>query len=93
MLDINLIRENPDIVRDALRKRQADPQPVDQVLKLDDERRTLIQQVEALKAERNTVSKEIGRMKDQGARQEKIDTMRSMRLTRTCARLRSSWIG
>ena len=78
MLDINLIRENPDIVRDALRKRQADPQPVDQVLKLDDERRTLIQQVEALKAERNTVSKEIGRMKDQGARQEKIDTMRAV---------------
>jgi len=78
VLDINLIRENPDIVRDALRKRQADPQPVDQVLKLDDERRTLIQQVEALKAERNTVSKEIGRMKDQGARQEKIDTMRAV---------------
>ena len=76
MLDINLIRENPDIVREALRKRQADPDPVDQVLKLDEERRRLIQQVELLKAERNTVSKEIGTMKDQGPRQEKIDTMR-----------------
>ena len=78
MLDINLIRENPDIVREALRKRQADPGPVDRVLELDDERRKLIQQVEALKAERNTVSKEIGKMKDQAARQEKIDQMRAV---------------
>ena len=76
MLDINLIRENPDIVRDALRKRQIDPEPVDQVLKLDQQRRTLINQVETLKAERNTVSKEIGKMKDQSERQEKIDQMR-----------------
>jgi len=78
VLDINLIRENPDIVREALRKRQADPGPVDQVLKLDEERRSLIQQVETLKAERNTVSKEIGKMKDQSARQEKIDQMRAV---------------
>lgn len=76
MLDINLIRENPDIVRDALRKRQADPEPVDKIINLDEERRTLIQQVESLKAERNTVSKEIGKMKNQAARQEKIDQMR-----------------
>ena len=78
MLDINLIRENPDIVREALRKRQADPGPVDRVLELDEERRKVIQQVEALKAERNTVSKEIGKMKDQAARQEKIDQMRAV---------------
>ena len=76
MLDINLIRENPDLVREALRKRQNDPEPVDQVLKLDEQRRTLIHQVENLKAERNTVSKEIGKMKDQSERQEKIDRMR-----------------
>ena len=76
MLDINLIRENPDIVREALRKRQSDPGPVDEVLKLDVERRTLVHQVENLKAERNTVSKEIGKMKDQSARQEKINQMR-----------------
>ncbi len=78
MLDINLIRDNPDIVREALRKRQADPEPVDQVLKLDEERRILIQQVESLKAERNTVSKEISQMKDQAARQEKINQMRAV---------------
>ncbi len=78
MLDINIIRENPDIVREALRKRQSDPEPVDQILKLDVERRALVHQVESLKAERNTVSKEIGKMKDQTARQEKIDQMRAV---------------
>lgn len=76
MLDINLIRENPDQVREALRKRQMPPEPVDQVLDLDEQRRVLIQQVEGLKAERNTVSKEISRMKDQSERQGKIDQMR-----------------
>lgn len=78
MLDINLIREKPEIVREGLRKRQADPGPVDQVLELDEARRKLIQQVETLKAERNIVSKEIGKMKDQETRQEKIDQMRAV---------------
>ncbi len=78
MLDINLIREKPDLVREALRKRQLDPGPVDQVLKLDGQLRNLIQQVEGLKAERNLVSKEIGKMKDQSERQAKIDQMRAV---------------
>lgn len=78
MLDINLLRENPDAVRESLRKRQSDSSPVDQILTLDEQRRDLIQQVETLKAERNTVSKEIGKMKDAAARQEKIDAMRTV---------------
>ena len=78
MLDINLIREKPDLVREAFRKRQLDPGPVDQVLELDEQRRNLIQQVEGLKAERNLVSKEIGKMKDQSERQAKIDQMRGV---------------
>ena len=78
MLDINLIRENPDLVREALKKRQSDPSPVEQVLALDEQRRELIQQVETLKAERNAVSKEIGKMKDADARQEKIEAMRAV---------------
>jgi len=78
VLDINLIREKPDLVREALRKRQLDPEPVDQVLELDEQRRNLIQQVEGLKAERNLVSKEIGKMKDQSERQAKIDQMRGV---------------
>ena len=78
VLDINLIREDPEQVRDALRKRHTDSGPVDQVLELDEQRRNLIQQAESLKAERNLVSKEIGRMKDQADRQIKIDQMRGV---------------
>ena len=77
MIDINLIRDNPEIVRKALTARQMDDAPVEQVLELDKSRRDLIQQVETLKAERNLASKEIGRMKDPAERQAKIDAMRS----------------
>jgi seryl-tRNA synthetase len=78
VLDINLIREKPDLVREAFRKRQLDPEPVDQVLELDEKRRDLIQQVESLKAERNLVSKEIAKMKGESDRQAKIDQMRGV---------------
>ena len=76
MLDLNLIREQPDLVRQAMRDRQMDPAPVDRVLELDEQRRALIQDVERLKAERNAVSKEIGHLKDPTERQAKIDAMR-----------------
>jgi len=76
MLDINLIREDPERVREALRVRQMDATPIDQILDLDLKRRTIIQEVEVLKAERNTGSKEIGRSKDPQERQEKIEAMR-----------------
>jgi seryl-tRNA synthetase len=52
--------------------------PVDQILSLDEQRRTVIQEVENLKAERNLVSKEIGKMKDPAERQAKIDSMRAV---------------
>jgi seryl-tRNA synthetase len=76
MLDINKIRENPELVRKALEVRQIDASPVDQVLDLDLKRRTIIQEVEALRAERNEGSKQIGRTKDPEERQAKIEAMR-----------------
>jgi seryl-tRNA synthetase len=76
MLDINLIREQPDTVRTALKNRQMDTAPVDSILQLDEQRRALLTKVEGLKAERNTVSKEIGKMKDAGERQSRIEAMR-----------------
>ena len=76
MLDINLIREKPDLVRKALRDRQLDAAPVDSILKLDESRRAILNEVEALKAERNAVSKEIGQIKDASTRQVKIEAMR-----------------
>jgi len=78
MLDISLIRENPDEVRNALQKRHLEVTSVDRILALDEQRRILIHKVESLKAERNAVSKEIGRMKVPAERQVKIETMRAV---------------
>jgi seryl-tRNA synthetase len=78
MLDINLIREQPGVVRKSLKDRQMDASPVASILELDEKRRALLTEVETLKAERNAVSKEIGQMKDKSARQSKIDAMRDV---------------
>ncbi len=79
MLDIKLIREEPERVREALEKRHMSTSPVHHVIALDEKRRDLIQNVEDMRSERNTVSKEIGRMKDQEARQAKIEAMRELK--------------
>jgi seryl-tRNA synthetase len=66
MLDVKLIREQPDVVRQRLASRGAgDESHVDEVLKLDEQRRKLLAEVEALKASRNRVSKEIGALMGQ----------------------------
>ena len=78
MLDINIIRETPEVVRTALKNRQMDVSPVDEILRLDEQRRTLLTDVEKLKAERNTVSKEIGKMKDAAEREARIVAMREV---------------
>jgi len=78
MIDITLIRENPQHVRKAMADRQMDASPVERVLELDQARRAIIQEVETLKAQRNAVSKEIGQLKDPQLRQEKINAMREV---------------
>ncbi|HKY54972.1 MAG TPA: serine--tRNA ligase [Anaerolineales bacterium] len=78
MLDLNLIREQPDVLRTALRNRQMDSSSVDDILRLDEKRRQLLTEVEKLKAERNAVSKEIGKMKDAAEREKKIAAMREV---------------
>jgi seryl-tRNA synthetase len=78
MLDINLIRENPELIRTSLKNRQMDASPVDDILRLDEQRRQLLTEVEQLKAERNVVSKEISKMKDAGEREQKIAAMREV---------------
>ena len=76
MLDINLIRENPDIVRAALKLRQMDTDVVSRILEIDQQRRSLLTRAESLKSERNTVSKEISQVKDPEQRKAKIEAMR-----------------
>lgn len=77
MLSLTLIREKPDFIKSALAKLGSDA-PVDRILELDQQRRSLLKNVEALRQHRNTVSKEIGRMKDHATRQEKIAEMRQV---------------
>ena len=62
MLDINLMRENPDTVRAALVKREDNPGIVDRILALDEQRRSLLYQIETLKAELNAGSKQTGKL-------------------------------
>jgi len=63
LLSIQLIRQDPDLVRDSLAKR-GEPNDLSDVLQLDEERRRMLQDVEGLRAKRNEVSKQIGKMKD-----------------------------
>ena len=78
MLDIALIREQPEQVKGALRSLNADPLQVDTVLALDARRRTLLKEVEALRAERNRVSKQISQLRDQTEREQLIAEMRQV---------------
>ncbi|WP_457623322.1 serine--tRNA ligase [Persephonella sp.] len=71
MLDIKLIRTNPEQVKEGLVKR--DPvygKMIDEVVDLDEERRRLIKELEELKAEKNKISKEIGLLFKEGKREE-----------------------
>jgi seryl-tRNA synthetase len=70
MLDIKIIRENPQFIRQQMAALQDPNAPVDQVLALDEERRRLLAQVEELKAQRNVESKRIGQLMREGQRDE-----------------------
>jgi len=78
MLDIKLIREQTELVKESLSKRQMETDIIDEIVALDEKRRALILDVESKKAERNAASKEIGRMKDKEEREAKITSMRTL---------------
>lgn len=77
MLDIKLIREQPDFVKERVRARGDDPTVIDEVLRLDARRRELLFEVEQLKAAKNAASKEIGKIKDKAEREQRIAAMRA----------------
>jgi seryl-tRNA synthetase len=77
MLDLALIRQKPDFVKAEVAKLNAEA-PIDRIVELDERRRALLTEVEALRQKRNAVSKEIGKMKDQAQRQAKIAEMRQV---------------
>lgn len=72
MLDIKFVRENPEIVKQNIRNKFQDSklELVDQVLALDQENRDIKKEVEALRANRNKISKQIGALMSQGKKEE-----------------------
>lgn len=66
MLDIKIIRDSPDAVKEGIRNKGDDPARIDEVLRLDGQRRGLLQKSEGLKSRKNTVSAEVARMKSKG---------------------------
>ena len=72
MIDIKLIRENPELVKENMKKKFQDEKipMVDEVLKLDQEVREVKQKGDALRADRNRKSKEIGGLMKNGQKEE-----------------------
>ena len=72
MLDIKFVRENPDVVKENIRKKFQDQKipMVDEVIALDQENRNIKQEVESLRANKNKISKQIGALMAQGQKEE-----------------------
>ena len=72
MLDIRFVRENPDIVKENIKKKfQNEKLPlVDEVIALDEEKRSVQKKADELRANRNKLSKEIGNLMAQGKKEE-----------------------
>ncbi len=72
MLDIRLLRENPELIKENTKKRFKDGNLVDDIIKKDSEWRKLKSQVDSLRAERNKVSKEISEAKKTGKKADNL---------------------
>ena len=72
MLDIRFLRENPDVVKENIKKKFQDNKLplVDEVIELDAKRREAQQEADALRADRNKLSKQIGALMGQGKKEE-----------------------
>ena len=77
MLPVQLFRDDVDQVRRALDLRHTEA-PVDRVIELDEQRRTVLVELERLRAQRNEAGKAIGKAKDEAERQSLIDGQRSV---------------
>ncbi len=71
MIDIKLIRENPELVKENIKKKFQDGKLgiVDEVKQLDEDYRALRKQADELRSRRNTISKEIGQLMKQGLKE------------------------
>ncbi len=78
MLDIKFIRENLDLIKEAVRKKHITVD-VDELIRLDHKRTATLQDVEKMRAEQNEHSKKIGAAAGEGGRVENIERMRSLK--------------
>ena len=80
MLDIKLIRSNPDLVKENIKKKfQEEKLPlVDEVLKLDEEFRASKGRGDELRQQRNAISKEIGKLMSQGKKEEAMEVKKKV---------------
>ncbi len=81
MLDIRFVRENPEIVKQNIKKKfQEDKLPlVDEVITLDEERRNAQKKADELRSNRNKISKEIGTLMAQGKKEEGMALRRKVK--------------
>ena len=72
MLDNKFVRENPEVVRENIRKKFQDAKLplVDEVIELDKKNREIKQELQALQADRNRISKSIGKLMKEGKKEE-----------------------
>ena len=72
MIDLKFLRENPDVVKENIKKKFQDEKLplVDQVIELDERRRAAMTKADELRANRNKLSKEIGALMAQGKKEE-----------------------
>src|ERR1700686_5454990 len=75
MLSLSFIREHPDLVKEGARKK-GEPAPVDEILRLDAERREMVTKLEQLKAEQNRRSAAMAKSRDEAA----VEELRRMRV-------------
>ena len=80
MLDLKFVRENPDVVKQNIKNKfQDDKLPlVDEVIELDAQRRATQQEADALRAEKNKISKQIGALMAQGKKDEAEDVKKKV---------------
>ncbi|MHB1296654.1 MAG: serine--tRNA ligase [Anaerolineae bacterium] len=77
MIELSYIREHADQVRQAILDLNSHA-PIDEILALDEQRRQMLSEVEALRAQRNAVSKEIPQIRDKDEKQRRIEEMRKV---------------
>ena len=86
MIDLKLIRTNPEIVKEALEKRGEDTSVLERIRQLDEARRDLLYRVEQLKSLPNSTSEKIGQLKKAARRPGFSDKMRQVGRDQTAGR-------